>query len=64
MTIYFQECSEPPPPVDPIHTAMLTIDTTASSSTHSSIDDSVDKYLPEPQSCKAVLKLNDDIQFT
>jgi hypothetical protein len=43
---------------------MLTIDATASSSTHSSIDDSVDKYLPEPQSFKAVLKLNDDIQFT
>jgi hypothetical protein len=29
MTIYFQECSEPPPSVDPVHTAMLTIDTTA-----------------------------------
>ena len=64
MTIYFQECSEPPPSVDPIHTAMLTIDTTASSSTHSSIDDSEDKYLPELQSFKAVLKLNDDIKFT
>jgi hypothetical protein len=64
MTIYFQECSEPPPSVDPIHTVMLTIDTTASSSTHSSIDDSEDKYLPELQSFKAVLKLNDDIKFT
>jgi hypothetical protein len=43
---------------------MLTIDATASSSSHSSIDDSIDKNLPEPQSFKAVLKLNDDIQFT
>ncbi len=64
MTMYFQECSEPPPSVDPIHTAMLTVDATASSSTLSSIDDSVDKYLPEPQSFKAVHKLNNDIQFT
>ena len=65
MTIYFQECAEPPPSVDPIHTpAMLTIDATALSSTHSSIDDSVAKYLPEPQSFKAALTLDDDIQFT
>jgi hypothetical protein len=29
MTVYFQECAESPPSVDPIHTAMLTIDATA-----------------------------------
>jgi hypothetical protein len=63
MTIYFQECSECPPSVDPIHTAMVIIDATASSSAHSFIDDSVDKYLPAPQSFKAILKLN-YIQFS
>jgi hypothetical protein len=50
MTLYFQECAESPPSVDPIHTAMLTINATASSSN----DKPVDKYLPEPaifQSC-------------
>ncbi|KAI2506225.1 Reverse transcriptase (RNA-dependent DNA polymerase) [Fragilaria crotonensis] len=26
MTLYFQECNEDPPSIDPIHTAMLTID--------------------------------------
>jgi hypothetical protein len=62
MTFYFQECAESPPSVDPIHTAMLTVDATASSSMSSSIDDPVDKYLPEPQSFKAVLKLDDDIR--
>jgi hypothetical protein len=61
MTIYFQECAEPPPSVDPIHTAMLTFDATASSSTHSSIDGLFDKYLPEAKFFKAVLKLNDVI---
>ena len=58
MTLYFQECAESPPSVDPIHTAMLTIDATASSSN----DEPVDKYLPEPQSFKAVLKLDDDVR--
>ena len=57
MTLYFQECAEFPS-VDPIHTAMLTIDATASSSN----DEPVDKYLPEPQSFKAVLKLDDDVR--
>ena len=36
---------------------MLAIDATASSST----DETVDKYLPEPQSFRAVLKLDNDI---
>ncbi len=58
MTLYFQECAESPPSVDSVHTAMLTIDATASSSD----DDPVDKYLPEPQSFKAVLKLDDDVR--
>jgi hypothetical protein len=57
MTLYFQECAESPPSVDPIHTAMLSIDATALSSN----DKPVDKYLPEPQSFKAVLKLDDDV---
>ena len=58
MTIYFQECAKSPPYVDPIHTAMLAIDATASSST----DETVDKYLPEPQSFRAVLKLDNDVR--
>jgi hypothetical protein len=59
MTLFFQECAESPPSVDPIHTAMLT--TTAT--TLSSKDKMVDKYLPaEPQSFKAVLKLDDDVR--
>jgi hypothetical protein len=37
---------------------MLTIDATASSSN----DKPVDKYLPEPQSFKAVLKLDNDVR--
>ncbi len=53
MTLYFQECSESPPSVDPIHTVMLIVDATALSSD----DKMVDKYLPEPQSFKAVLNL-------
>jgi hypothetical protein len=60
MTLYFQECAESPPSVDPIHNAMLTIDATASSSN----DKPVDKYLPEPQSFKAVLQLDDDVRNT
>jgi hypothetical protein len=44
MTLYFQECAESLPSVDPIHTAMLAVD----ASTTSPTDDPVDKYLPEP----------------
>jgi hypothetical protein len=60
MTLYFQECSESPPSVDPSHTVMLIVDATALSSD----DKMVDKYLPEPQSFKAVLKLDDDVRNT
>ena len=60
MTLYFQECAESPPSIDPIHTAMLALDASADTSTES--DDPVDKYLPEPQSFQAVLKLDDDIR--
>ena len=58
MSLYFQECDESLPSVDPIHTAMSTINATASSSN----DEQVDKYLSEPQSFKAVLKLDDDVR--
>jgi hypothetical protein len=57
MALYFQECADSPPSVDPIHTAMLTIDATALSSN----DKPVDKYLPEPQSFKSVLKLDNGV---
>ncbi|KAI2498952.1 hypothetical protein MHU86_15515 [Fragilaria crotonensis] len=60
MTLYFQECAESPPSIDPIHTAMLALDASADTSTET--DDPVDKYLPEPQSFQAVLKLDDDIR--
>jgi hypothetical protein len=40
---------------------MLTLDASAPSDSSPS-DDPVDKYLPEPQSFKAVLKLDDDIR--
>jgi hypothetical protein len=39
---------------------MLALDASAETSTES--DDPVDKYLPEPQSFQAVLKLDDDIR--
>ena len=61
MTLYFQECAESLPTIDPIQTAMLTLDASATT-VSSPRDDSVDKYLPEPQSFKAVLKLDDDIR--
>ncbi len=61
MTLYFQACAESPPTIDPIQTAMLTLDASATTGSSPS-DDSVDKYLPEPQSFKAVLKLDDDIR--
>jgi hypothetical protein len=51
MTVYFQECAKSPPSVDPIHTAMLSINATASASD----DKPVEKYIPELQSFKAVL---------
>ncbi len=60
MTLYFQECAETPPSVDPIIAAMLAVDATAASTDPT--DDPVDKYLPEPQSLKAVLKLDDDVR--
>jgi hypothetical protein len=59
MALYFQECDECPPSIDPIQTAMLTIDHPNKSSPS---NDPVDKYLPEPQSLKAVLKLDDDVR--
>jgi hypothetical protein len=58
MTLYFQECAESTPSVDPIHTTMLTMDATASSSN----DKPIDKYLPEPQSFQAVLTLDNDVR--
>jgi hypothetical protein len=57
MTLYFQDCAESPPSVDPIHTAMLANDAT----TLSSNDELFDKHLPEMQSLKAVLKLDNDV---
>ena len=62
MTLYFQECAEPLPSLDPIQTAMLAIDASATASTPATEDEPVDKYLPEPQSLKAVLKLDDDVR--
>ena len=56
-TLYFQVCAESPLSVDPIHTAMLAINTTGWSSN----DNHVYKYPPEPQSFKAVLKLHNDV---
>ena len=41
---------------------MLTIDDPSPTSDNSPRDEPVDKYLPEPQSLKAVLKLDDDIR--
>ena len=62
MTLYFQECAEPLPSFDPIQTAMLAIDASVTASTSATEDEPVDKYLPEPQSLKAVLKLDDDVR--
>jgi hypothetical protein len=63
ITYYFQTCNECPPSFDPIHAAMSAIDaTTASTHRSHTSDDPVDKYLPEPQSLKAVLKLDDDVR--
>jgi hypothetical protein len=60
MTIYFQECNEDLPTMDPIHSAMMTVDST-STKPYTNPKDSVEKYLLEPQSLKAVLKLDDDV---
>jgi hypothetical protein len=46
--------------MDPIHSAMMTVDST-STNPHTNPMDSVEKYLPEPQSFKAVLKLDVDV---
>jgi hypothetical protein len=47
--------------MDPIHSAMMTVENT-SPTPHTNPTDSVEKYLPEPQSLKAVLKLDDDVR--
>ena len=62
ITLYFQECAEPLPTFDPLQTAMLAIDTSATASDQTTDDEPVEKYLPEPQSFKAVLKLDDDVR--
>ncbi|KAI2490956.1 hypothetical protein MHU86_23615 [Fragilaria crotonensis] len=62
MTIYFQECNEDLPSIDPIHSAMMTIDNSPSNNSQANPIESVDKYLPEPQSLKAVLKLDDNVR--
>ena len=62
MALYFQECDECPPSSDPIHTAMMAIDKTSTTSDDPPGDEPVDKYLPEAQSLKAVLKLDDDVR--
>ncbi|KAI2508414.1 hypothetical protein MHU86_5941 [Fragilaria crotonensis] len=62
MTIYFQECNEDLPRIDPIHSAMMTIDNTSSNNSQANSLESVDNYLPEPQSLKAVLKLDDNVR--
>jgi hypothetical protein len=46
--------------MDPIHSAMMTVENT-SPNPHTNPMDSVEKYLPEPPSLKAVLKLDDDV---
>ncbi|KAI2491248.1 hypothetical protein MHU86_23325 [Fragilaria crotonensis] len=62
MTIYFQECNEDLPTIDPIHSAMMTIDNSPSNNSQANPQEPVDKYLPEPQSLKAVLKLDDNVR--
>ena len=62
MALHFQECDKCPPSIDPIHSAMMTIDKQATTSDDFPCDEPVDKYLPEPQSLKAVLKLDDDVR--
>jgi hypothetical protein len=46
--------------MDPINSAMMTVDNT-SPYPHTNPMDSVEKYLPEPQSLVAVLKLDDNV---
>ncbi|KAI2495104.1 hypothetical protein MHU86_19418 [Fragilaria crotonensis] len=62
MTTYFQECNEDLPTIDPIHSAMMTIDNSPSNNPQANPQEPVDKYLPEPQSLKAVLKLDDNVR--
>ena len=45
--------------MDPIHSAMMAVDST-STNPHTTLMDSVEKYLPEPQSLKAALKHDDN----
>ena len=61
ITIYFQECNEDLPTMDPINSAMMTVGNTLPNP-HTNPMDSVEKYLPEPQSPKAVLKLDDNVR--
>ena len=46
--------------MDPIQSAMMTVEN-ASPNPHTNPMDSVEKYLPEPQSLEAVLKLDDNV---
>jgi hypothetical protein len=63
MAIFVQECDEHLPSIeDPIQPAMMTIENPPSTTDDFPRDDPVDNYLPEPQSLKAALKLDDDIQ--
>ena len=61
MTIFFQECNKDIPSIDPTHSAMMTIDNT-SANPQTKCMHTVDKYLPELQSMKAVLNLEDNIR--
>ena len=56
MTINFKDGKEYLPTMDPIHSAMMAVDST-STNPHTNPMDSVEKYLPESQSLEAVLKL-------
>jgi hypothetical protein len=50
--------------MDPIHSAMMTTVDSTSTNLHTNPMDSVEKYLPEPQSLKAVLNLDDNVCTT
>jgi hypothetical protein len=58
--VNFKDGKEYLPTMDPIHSAMMTVDST-STNPHTNPMDSVEKYLPEPQSLKAVLILDDHV---
>lgn len=53
----FQICNEPSPSLDPCSYALAALDEAVATPNLS-----LDKYLPEPQSFKAVLRLDDDIR--